>query len=62
MFLLPKELDEKVARLHLPALGAELSQLPKVQADYIGVPLAGPYKGDALLSGVDIRCTGKQSR
>merc|ERR1712014_18824 len=46
VYLLPKELDEKVARLHLPALGAELTELSKEQADYIGVPLAGPYKPD----------------
>merc|ERR1712228_789650 len=42
--LLAKELDEKVARLHLPALGAELTTLTKEQADYIGVPVGGPYK------------------
>merc|ERR1711972_215238 len=46
VYLLPKELDEKVARLHLPALGAELTELSKDQADYIGVPVAGPYKPD----------------
>jgi len=46
VYLLPKELDEKVARLHLPSLGAELTELSKDQADYIGVPLAGPYKPD----------------
>merc|ERR1712209_154102 len=46
VYLLPKELDEKVARLHLPALGAELTELSKDQADYIGVPMAGPYKPD----------------
>jgi len=44
VFLLPKELDEKVARLHLPALGANLTTLTKEQADYIGVSAAGPYK------------------
>jgi adenosylhomocysteinase len=44
VFLLPKELDEKVARLHLPALGANLTTLTKEQADYIGVPVGGPYK------------------
>merc|ERR1712087_331979 len=47
VYLLPKELDEKVARLHLPALGAELTELSKEQADYIGVKVEGPYKGDA---------------
>merc|ERR1711967_168379 len=46
VFLLSKDLDEKVARLHLPALGAQLTQLSKEQADYIGVPVDGPYKGD----------------
>jgi len=44
VYLLPKKLDEKVARLHLPALGAELTTLTKEQADYIGVGLEGPYK------------------
>merc|ERR1712110_1159034 len=44
VYLLPKDLDEKVARLHLPALGAELTVLSKEQADYIGVPVEGPYK------------------
>merc|ERR1712186_287885 len=46
VYLLPKELDEKVANLHLPALGAELTQLTKEQADYIGVKSAGPFKSD----------------
>merc|ERR1711953_983839 len=46
VYLLPKELDEKVARLHLPALGAHLTELSQEQADYIGVKVAGPYKGD----------------
>merc|ERR1719359_2409346 len=46
VYLLPKELDEKVARLHLPALGAQLTQLSKEQADYIGVKAEGPYKPD----------------
>merc|ERR1712039_274452 len=45
VYLLPKALDEKVARLHLPALGAELTVLTKEQADYIGVPVGGPFKG-----------------
>jgi len=44
VYLLPKELDEKVARLHLGAVGAELTVLSKDQADYIGVSQAGPYK------------------
>jgi len=46
VYLLPKELDEKVARLHLPALGAQLTTLSKEQADYIGVKVGGPYKGE----------------
>merc|ERR1712187_1102132 len=46
VYLLPKELDEKVASLHLPALGAELTTLSKEQADYIGVKVTGPFKGD----------------
>merc|ERR1712072_1090225 len=46
VYLLPKHLDEKVASLHLPALGAKLTKLSKEQADYIGVGEAGPFKGD----------------
>jgi len=46
VYLLPKELDEKVARLHLPALGAEMTKLSKEQADYIGVKVEGPFKPD----------------
>merc|ERR1712000_54705 len=46
VYLLPKELDEKVARLHLPALGAEMTTLTKEQADYIGVKVEGPFKPD----------------
>ena len=44
VYLLPKELDEKVASLHLPALGAVLTKLTKEQADYIGMKVDGPYK------------------
>merc|ERR1711948_221596 len=44
VYLLPKELDEKVARLHLGQLGAHLTELSKEQADYIGVNVDGPYK------------------
>merc|ERR1712087_1004553 len=44
VYLLPKELDEKVASLHLPALGAQLTTLTKEQADYIGVKQTGPFK------------------
>ncbi len=46
VYVLPKHLDEKVARLHLDALGVKLSVLTKEQADYIGVPVDGPYKPD----------------
>jgi adenosylhomocysteinase len=43
---LPKYLDEKVARLHLDALGVRLTELTKAQASYLGVPVEGPYKPD----------------
>lgn len=46
VYVLPKALDEKVARLHLPALGVQLTQLTPAQASYIGVPVDGPYKLD----------------
>jgi adenosylhomocysteinase len=46
VYTLPKHLDEKVARLHLDALGVKLTTLSKEQADYIGVPVEGPYKSD----------------
>jgi adenosylhomocysteinase len=44
VFFLPKRLDEKVARLHLAKIGVKLTTLTKEQADYIGVPVDGPYK------------------
>src|SRR4051794_30507692 len=44
--VLPKVLDEHVARLHLDALGVTLTELTKVQADYLGVPVQGPFKSD----------------
>ena len=47
VYVLPKKLDEKVARLHLEKLGVKLTVLSKVQADYIGVPVEGPYKADS---------------
>ena len=47
MYVLPKELDEEVARLHLDALGAKLTTLSADQADYLGVEVSGPYKGDS---------------
>ena len=46
VYVLPKHLDEKVARLHLDALGVKLTELTKEQAAYIGVDVAGPYKSD----------------
>jgi len=46
VYVLPKHLDEKVARLHLDALGVKLTTLTDVQAAYIGVPVEGPYKPD----------------
>ena len=47
VYVLPKHLDEKVARLHLAKIGVELDVLSQEQADYIGVPVAGPFKSDA---------------
>jgi adenosylhomocysteinase len=44
--MLPKELDEEVARLHLEHLGVTLTELSDEQADYIGVSKTGPYKPD----------------
>ena len=44
--VLPKKLDEEVARLHLAKIGVKLTVLSKDQADYIGVPVEGPYKTD----------------
>ncbi|MGW4423607.1 adenosylhomocysteinase [Streptosporangium sp. NPDC004631] len=46
VYVLPKHLDEKVARLHLDALGVKLTTLTKAQAEYIGVDVEGPYKPD----------------
>jgi adenosylhomocysteinase len=46
VYVLPKQLDEKVARLHLEKLGVKLDTLSKPQADYLSVPVAGPYKSD----------------
>ena len=46
VYTLPKHLDEEVARLHLAKLGAKLTQLTQEQADYIGVPVEGPFKPD----------------
>ncbi len=46
VYVLPKKLDEEVARLHLPHLGVELTVMSQQQADYLGVPVTGPYKPD----------------
>jgi adenosylhomocysteinase len=46
VYTLPKHLDEEVARLHLDALGIGLTELTKVQAEYLGLPVEGPYKSD----------------
>jgi adenosylhomocysteinase len=46
VYTLPKALDEQVARLHLDKLGVTLTELSKAQADYIGVPVEGPYKAE----------------
>jgi adenosylhomocysteinase len=46
VYMLPKNLDEKVARLHLSQIGVELETLSEKQASYIGVPVAGPFKPD----------------
>ncbi|MFN3077005.1 MAG: adenosylhomocysteinase, partial [Alphaproteobacteria bacterium] len=46
LYLLPKQLDEKVAKLHLAQIGAHLTELTPAQADYIGVTVEGPYKAD----------------
>jgi adenosylhomocysteinase len=46
VYVLPKHLDEKVARLHLKKVGAMLTELSDEQAEYIGVPKQGPYKAD----------------
>jgi adenosylhomocysteinase len=45
--VLPKHLDEKVAMLHLDKVGAKLTTLRADQAGYIGVPVSGPFKGEA---------------
>jgi len=47
VYVLPKHLDEKVARLHLAKVGAQLDELTDEQAAYLGIPKAGPFKSDA---------------
>merc|ERR1711887_252098 len=49
VYLLPKELDEKVARLHLASLGAKLTVLSKEQSEYVDIPINGPYKPDSFV-------------
>jgi adenosylhomocysteinase len=44
VYVLPKELDEKVARLHLDHLGAELTELTNHQSEYVHIPINGPFK------------------
>jgi adenosylhomocysteinase len=44
VYVLPKKLDEEVARLHLAKLGVKLTTLTKDQAEYLGIPVEGPYK------------------
>ena len=44
VYVLPKHLDEKVARLHLEKLGVKLTKLSQEQSDYLGIPVEGPYK------------------
>jgi adenosylhomocysteinase len=46
LYMLPKQLDEKVARLHLGKINAQLTTLTKEQADYIGVDVNGPFKSE----------------
>jgi adenosylhomocysteinase len=46
VYILPKKLDERVARLHLQKIGVELTTLTEEQAKYIGIPMDGPYKPD----------------
>ena len=46
VYVLPKQLDERVARLHLDALGVRLTELTSEQANYLGIPPEGPYKAD----------------
>ena len=46
VYRLPKELDEEVARMHLAAVGGELTRLTPIQADYLGIPANGPYKAE----------------
>ena len=44
VYVLPKKLDEEVARLHLEKIGVKLTRLTKAQSEYLGIPIEGPYK------------------
>ena len=46
VYVLPKNLDEKVAKIHLDKIGAKLTKLSKEQGEYINVPVEGPYKSE----------------
>ena len=46
LYILPKKLDEEVARLHLEKIGVKLTTLTKKQSEYLGVPVDGPYKSE----------------
>jgi adenosylhomocysteinase len=46
VYVLPKKLDEEVARLHLEKIGVKLTKLTQAQADYLGVPVEGPFKSE----------------
>ena len=46
VFVLPKHLDEKVARLHLAKIGVKLDELTKAQSEYLGIPVNGPFEED----------------
>ena len=46
LHVLPKTLDEEVARLHLGKLGVKMTTMTQAQADYVGIPVNGPYKAD----------------
>ncbi len=47
VYVLPKHLDEKVARLHLAKIGVQLDELTKDQSEYLGIPATGPFKPEA---------------
>src|SRR5262249_41062978 len=60
--VLPKHLDEKVARLHVEALGARLTELTPDQAAYLGIPVDGPYKSEQYRCGAAAHAVSVQSR